>query len=276
MLIATDLDGTLVPNDAMTVSARTAAVLRRADRAGVPVVFVTARPLRWMDGFWPHVGSHGMAVVSNGAATFDVRSRSVTRIAGIEPELGVRLTQSIASRVAGATFAIECVDGMRMDPNYREPYPVPPGTPRGPLVDVWDVPALKVLVRVRDESAGSDQRYGQVYGQVYDQIYDQIVEVVGATATCTWSTPGLVEISAAGVTKAAALATLCAELRVPSEEVVVFGDMPNDLAMLAWAGTSYAVANAHPEVIAAAQHLAPTCHLDGVAHVIEQLLETRR
>ena len=132
MLIATDLDGTLVPYDAPTVSERTAAALREADRAGIPVVFVTARPLRWMDGLWPHVGRHGMAIVSNGAIVYDVHARRVRRQRGIEPEAGLALVHAITAAVPGATFAIECVDGIRADPDYDEPYHVPEGSPVGP------------------------------------------------------------------------------------------------------------------------------------------------
>jgi hydroxymethylpyrimidine pyrophosphatase-like HAD family hydrolase len=76
------------------------------------------------------------------------------------------------------------------------------------------------------------------------------------------------EISARGVTKGGALAELCGRLEIGPADVVAFGDMPNDLPMLRWAGTSYAVANAHPDVIAAASHRAPANHDDGVAVVL--------
>ena len=58
-------------------------------------------------------------------------------------------------------------------------------------------------------------------------------------------------MSAPGVSKASALAELCDEHGIGAADVVAFGDMPNDLPMLTWAGRSYAVANAHPEVLAA-------------------------
>jgi hydroxymethylpyrimidine pyrophosphatase-like HAD family hydrolase len=80
-----------------------------------------------------------------------------------------------------------------------------------------------------------------------------------------------VEISAAGVTKASTLALLCRELGIGADEVVAFGDMPNDLAMLEWAGTSYAMANAHASVLALADRTAPAHDEDGVAAVLEQL-----
>ncbi len=76
------------------------------------------------------------------------------------------------------------------------------------------------------------------------------------------------EISAPGVTKAATLSMLADELGVPASDVVAFGDMPNDLPMLEWAGTAYAMANADPLVLAAADHVAPANDEDGVARVL--------
>ena len=67
------------------------------------------------------------------------------------------------------------------------------------------------------------------------------------------------------MTKGGALAALCDGSAVAADEVVAFGDMPNDLPMLTWAGTSYAVANAHDSVRAAADHVAPANTDDGVA-----------
>jgi Cof subfamily protein (haloacid dehalogenase superfamily) len=259
VLIATDLDGTLVPYDETEPSPRTAAVLRRVDRAGVPLVFVTARPLRWMGGFWPHVGRHGLAVVSNGAVVYDVHARRPITVDGIEPDAGLEVVAAITEALPGASFAIECLDGIRRDPTYVEPYHVPAGSPVGPLADLWDVPALKLLVR--HEAADPAE------------VRDRATAAVGDAATVTWSVSGLVEISAAGVTKASALVGLCERLGVEAADVVAFGDMPNDIPMLSWAGTSYAVADAHPTVIEAADHLAPPCADDGVARVIESLLD---
>jgi hypothetical protein len=80
-------------------------------------------------------------------------------------------------------------------------------------------------------------------------------------------------MSAAGVTKASTLALVCEERGIGSDEVAAFGDMPNDLPMLEWAGTSYAMANAHESVRALAEHVAPPNDDDGVAQVLEQLFD---
>jgi hydroxymethylpyrimidine pyrophosphatase-like HAD family hydrolase len=81
--------------------------------------------------------------------------------------------------------------------------------------------------------------------------------------------PWTVEIAAAGVSKAAALAELCEELGVMPAEVVAFGDYPNDLPMLEWAGHAVAVANAHPEVLAAVTEVTASNDDDGVAVVLD-------
>lgn len=261
MLIATDLDGTLVPPGSTAPGGLTADVLARVDAADVPVVFVTARPLRWMDGFWPHVGRHGMAIVSNGAIVYDVHRRRVRSLTGIDPAVGLEVVAAVTEAVPGTAFAVECVDGLRLDPGFVERHAVPEGTRRGPLTEVWDAPAVKLLVRHEELDA--------------EEFRERVTAAVGDAATATWTLPGLVEISAAGVTKASALVELCAALGVVAEDVVAFGDMPNDLPMLAWAGTSYAMADAHESVIAAADHVAPPCEEHGVAQVLERLVAPR-
>ena len=83
----------------------------------------------------------------------------------------------------------------------------------------------------------------------------------------------LIEISAMGVSKASGLARLCRRLHIDREDVIAFGDMPNDLPMLAWAGHAVAVANAHPQVIAAADEVTAANDESGVAQVLERLFE---
>ncbi|MCB5912074.1 HAD hydrolase family protein [Streptomyces pinistramenti] len=96
----------------------------------------------------------------------------------------------------------------------------------------------------------------------------------GGLASFTRSSPtALLEISGPGVSKAGTLARCCAERGITPEEVVAFGDMPNDIEMLGWAGTSYAMANAHPDVLATTTGRTVSNNEDGVAAVIEQILK---
>jgi Cof subfamily protein (haloacid dehalogenase superfamily) len=252
-LVATDLDGTLLRSDG-SVSEHTASVLRAVLDLGVEVAFVTARPWRWMSDLWAYVGTRGLAVVSNGALLLDVEAGEPLEVHGMEADVGLPLVEAIRARVPGSTFAIESLAGIALETGYCEPHHAPPGSPRGDLADLWTSPVLKLLVR-HDVLDPAEFRLG-------------VLEAVGDRATATWTVDGLMEISAAGVTKGVALARLCELRGVEARDVMAFGDMPNDLAMLAWAGTSYAVANAHPTVRRAADHLAPANDDDGVASVL--------
>ena len=118
---------------------------------------------------------------------------------------------------------------------------------------------------------------GKLFARAPDMVDEEFLaevsRVVGSRAIVSFSgVGGLAEINAAGVTKAAVLADWCAERAIGAEDVWAFGDMPNDLPMLAWAGTSYAMSNAHPDVIATATHRARSNDEDGVAEVLEQLI----
>ena len=137
---------------------------------------------------------------------------------------------------------------------------MPTDARHGPVQELFDRPVLKLLAR--HEELGPQE------------FWDLAEEAVGGRLVITWSSgSSLLEISAPGVTKASTLELLCADLGVAAGEVVAFGDMPNDLPMLAWAGSSYAMADAHPTVLDAALHRAGSNDDDGVARVLAGLFD---
>jgi Cof subfamily protein (haloacid dehalogenase superfamily) len=258
-LVATDLDGTLVRTDG-TISPYTREVIAALDDARVPVVFVTGRPLRWAEEVFEYVGHHGLAVVSNGALVWDVARERVDLERTLRVDVGLEVCRRIREAVPGSAFAVETLDGIALEPEFMERHPIPEGSRRGPLPELYRRPALKLLARHEELESR--------------EFWDRVEDAVGDLAVVTWSSgSALLEISAAGVTKATTLAVLCERLDVPSEQVIAFGDMPNDLPMLDWAGTSYAMANADPVVIAAADHVAPANDDDGVATVLVGLFD---
>jgi Cof subfamily protein (haloacid dehalogenase superfamily) len=240
------------------VSPYTREVLDAVERLGVPVVFVTGRPLRWAEDVFEHVGSHGLAIVSNGALVWDVAGDRVHTERPIPAATALEFCRLLRAAVPGSTFAVETVDGMSLEPDYQERYPVPPGSGRAPIEQLLTRPVLKLLAR-----------HEQLAPQDY---WDAAEAAAGHLATITWSSSStLLEVSAAGVTKASTLARLAADLGVEAADVIAFGDMPNDLAMLAWAGTSYAMADAHPTVTQAARHVAGSHDDDGVARALAKV-----
>jgi hydroxymethylpyrimidine pyrophosphatase-like HAD family hydrolase len=255
-LVATDLDGTLL-DDEGALSERSQDVLRRVQELGVRVVIVTARPLRWMDELWSRVGGGGVGIVSNGAITYDIGSREVLDHHGIPAEVGLPMVEAIRDAAPGTAIALECLGGYRHEPAYVDLHPTPSDMRVGDLEEIWDEPAVKVLAQHLTLDPADFRA--------------RTIDAVGDVATPTWTTERLMEISALGVTKGGALAALCERLGVGARDVVAFGDMPNDLPMLTWAGTSYAVANGHESVLAAADHVAPRNSEDGVAVTLARL-----
>ncbi|HEU4676947.1 MAG TPA: Cof-type HAD-IIB family hydrolase [Motilibacteraceae bacterium] len=268
-LVATDLDGTVVRSDG-TLSDRTVAALRAAQDAGCTVVFVTGRPPRWMRPIAERTGHAGLAVCANGALVYDLSREEVVESFPLSTEVALEIALRLRGALPGAAFAVESPAGFAREPGYLVRFDVGDHGV-GELEELLDAAAdgaVKMLVRVGD---GADGRGASDV----DTLLAAAREVLGDLAEVTHSTPTgppLLEVSAPGVSKATTLARLAAERGLTAADVLAFGDMPNDLPMLAWAGLSVAVANAHPEVLAAADHVTRSNDDDGVAYVLEHLL----
>lgn len=257
-LVATDLDGTLLDSQGR-VSVRTRAVLDELDAAGVPVVFTTGRPIRWMEELWEAVGGHGLAICSNGGIVYDVARREVRDYRAVPREVGLSIAEQVRAAVPGTSFAIEHLAGWTSEvgfPSHADDRSS--ARTQGDYSEIYRDDVVKILAVHRELDP--------------EEFWERVEAAVGTEVVTTWSSSfALVEISAAGVTKATTLATVAAEMGLGPEDVVAFGDMPNDLPMLEWAGTSYAMANAHPSVQDLADHLAPHHDEDGVAAVLADL-----
>lgn len=257
-VVATDLDGTIVRSDG-TISSRTRAALALASDAGAVVVIVTGRPPRWMHDVAAQTGHHGLAVCANGALVYDLRTETIVEAHPLGVDVARALVGALRSAIPGLGFAVETVESdFGHEPAYR-----PRWSTDGALVaDVETLlsrPLAKLLAR--HENLDSDELLARARAVVDD-----------ATATMTHSSrDGLLEISAAGISKATTLAEVVARTGHDATDVIAFGDMPNDLPMLAWAGHSVAVANAHEEVLAVVDEVTAGNDDDGVALVLERL-----
>lgn len=258
-LIATDLDGTLLRSDG-TVSPRSVDALRAVAEAGLETVLVTARPPRWLDDLAHVVGARGVAICGNGAFRYDVARGRVFDERTIAREVVTEIVRDLRDQVPGTGFAAERHNGLAAESMFAAIHDHPEDLVTTSAIELLEDAAVgKLLAR---NPHLSDEEFIEV-----------ATEVVGDRAVVAFSgAGGLAEISAAGVTKAAALTAWCAELAIPASAVWAFGDMPNDLPMLTWAGRSFAVANAHADVRAAVTDHCPANDEDGVAVTLEGLL----
>lgn len=257
-LVASDLDGTLLRSDG-TIDDRSRRALAGVEAAGAMFVLCTARPHRWLRTLAQATGHRGVAICANGAVVWDLHTESVIESSPLDPAIARELVALLQAEVPGGAWAVERTSGFGHEPAYVPRWPVPEGT----MIDVVDAlvaePAIKLMLRHERLSA--------------DELLGRAREVASHLAEFSHSSSegGLLEISAAGVSKASALARLCRRRGIGREDVIAFGDMPNDLPMLAWAGHAVAVANAHPDVIDAAQEVTASNDDAGVALVLEQL-----
>ena len=257
-VVATDLDGTIVRSDG-SISLRTRRVLEAAEAAGAMVVIVTGRPPRWLRGIADATGHHGLAICANGAIVWDLHTETVVSSYPITTTTVQDIVATLRSEIPDLAFAVESVgSGFGHEPTYRPRWASDDQTIVAELEALLSQPVAKLLARHEGLSA--------------DELLARARRVVGEeiAALTHSSRDGLLEISAAGVTKASTLMTVCAEHGRRSEQAVAFGDMPNDLPMLAWAGHSVAVGNAHPEVLAAVDEVTGRNDDDGVAQVLER------
>jgi Cof subfamily protein (haloacid dehalogenase superfamily) len=256
-LIATDLDGTIVRRDG-TISERTVRALADVERTGRKLVLVTGRPVRWMHPVVEATGHRGVAICANGAVVYDLHAEQLLQWFPLPPEATAEVVQRLRAVMPDAGFAVEFPDGFGHDQRYHPRYDV--GTPIvAPIETLITEPVTKVLVR--HETLDSDAMLALAR--------DALTGLAEPTHS---SNDSLLEICAPGVNKASTLARLAQKWGISAEEVVAFGDMPNDVPMLQWAGWGFAMAGAHPEAVAAAPHVTASVEDDGVAAVIESVI----
>ena len=260
-LIALDLDGTLLRSDG-SISERTRKALEHAEAAGLVVMSVTARPPRRVRRIAEATGLKGIAICSNGGLVYDIATNSAIEQVVMDAAVGSSLVQALRAELPGVRFAAEL--GMRY------------GREAEYVIQAEHLHDLEDAAMMRDDAlAFCELGVTKLIVQHPEQALDDLLRAVrthaGALATVTHSGSNFVEVAAAGVTKALALESYCASRGIEPGAVVAFGDMPNDLPMLEWAGYGVAVANAHPEVIAAADEVTASNDDDGVAIVLERL-----
>ncbi|MEU9520226.1 HAD family hydrolase [Streptomyces sp. NPDC048224] len=267
-LIATDLDGTLLRDD-KSVSPRTVTALAAAEQAGIEVFFVTGRPARWMDVVSAHVHGHGLAICGNGAAVVDLHGgpgkHRFVKVRELPQENALDAVRLLREAAPGTVYAVEQTYGFHQEPAYPKLHmEVPDGL----------VPAEEILAPGGRAAAEPVLKILAFHPELDPDGFLTLARLaIGDRANVTRSSPSaLLEISGPEVSKASTLALCCAERGISHEEVVAFGDMPNDVEMLTWAGRSFAMGNAHPDVIAAASGRTVANNDDGVAVVIERML----
>lgn len=268
LLIAMDLDGTLLSEDHETISARNREALRAASEKGVKIVIASGRTMGVMGSVYVQLPFADYAVTSNGAAVYDLKTGERVCYQGIPYEKWCRVYDIF--RRHGSVFEVYADGRAHMERRLFAHY-------ENDLLPKEFVENLKKSIVPVDDAREylKGKSIEKICALTTDPVeYPQaLAELTAISGLClTSSIPGNVEINEAGTNKGTALAALCGTLRIQREQVMAFGDAGNDIEMLTFAGQSYAMGNGTPEVKAAAKAVTLTNAEDGVAAAVEQIL----
>jgi Cof subfamily protein (haloacid dehalogenase superfamily) len=262
-LVAVDLDGTLLRSDGL-LSARSSRAVGLVESSEAVLVFVTGRPWRWLRDVIGLVSDGELVVCLNGAATVSVPTAEIVDVSPLDGEAAAEITARLRRTFPGCRFGIETADSHGHEHGYtqRPGLPVAPAARAVERIEVLfdEEQVLKLLVQHRSVDAAT--------------LREAVVSAADGAVVATFSSPRVLEIGGPGATKARALARVAGELGLTAADVLAFCNMPNDTLMLAWAGHGVAVANAHPEALAAADEVTLGNDEDGVAAVLEREFDT--
>ena len=261
-LIGTDLDGTIVAHYGF-ISERTKIAFMAANAAGIHIYFVTGRPIRWMTEIKENF-NFGLGICGNGAMLYDFLNEKILEEWLFSVEAQLETVKRLRAVIPPVTFAVEVNQQFAREKKYVPRWDI--GADNLGVDEIEEVitaPALKILARCQNSEFSSDE-----------MLVLASKELAGiATVTHSNSTDSLLEISADGVSKGATLAKMADRHGLTADDCVTFGDNPNDFSMLTWASRSWAMADGHPDLMKHAKYQTDAHQEDGVAKVIERLLE---
>ncbi len=279
-MLAFDIDGTLLRNDG-SLSQRVIDCIGELRDRGFILTVATGRPWLATRDVIEALGAMMYAVCLNGTVVMDVPTNQLLQARAMSTQQacdtarlarrllpGVRLAADLSDgrHIWDHGFATEMPETMLIEINrvanaeevvYQE----------GVEVLTWLVEQEGAMISGTDLNAG----YRDIY-QDAEHIIATLSPEIEPGLAVRHSGIGPAEIGLAGVSKASALEWIANEHDISSVDVMAFGDGFNDVEMLTWAGQSFAMANATPEVRGYANRVTLDNEADGVAVVLEELL----
>jgi Cof subfamily protein (haloacid dehalogenase superfamily) len=262
--LACDLDRTLIGRDVL-LRERTRAAIAAARAAGIRVLIVTGRMFQSVRPYASAAGIDDPVVCYQGAVVADPTTGEFLRHEPIP--LGVALEAIEAVEAIG--FPLNCyvddelyVASLGPEAESYASFQNLRVHEVGNLSE-WLTKEPTKLVVVADSDA-------------LDDLAPVLRARFGDRLHISKSLPTFLEFSRTGITKASGLEFLSERLGFTPELTVAFGDGENDLEMLEWAGYAVAVEDANPLLLAVADAVCPPAEEEGVAQVIEALLDNAR
>lgn len=266
-LIATDLDGTLMAPDHLTVTKRTYDALKSSHDKGIRLAVATGRPMALIDNVISQVPFVDYIIYSNGACVYDRNEEKIIHADLIPYEKA----KEIVEYFLGENVFFEIYA------NGRSCYQL--GTES--LFQNMNLPQKFI-----DEATKSMDGYDSLLdfmakdGKGMEKItfygvYEETLESISAKLkefgldVCS-SLPGTVEATSPTANKGSAVLGICKNMGIVADEVMTFGDAGNDCPMLDFAKYSFAMENGTDECKSHAKFITSSNGEDGVAKAVEK------
>lgn len=268
-LIVCDLDGTLLDSQKQ-ISRASLAAIEKVREKGVFVTICSGRAHQMLYAYSRGLDIRGPLAAANGAFILDTRNGETLYRKRIDPAAALPLLRFCRqNKMDYAAFAAKGCYFFRGSARVRrfEQYNLiaeAAGLPPVPLYffDGGHGPAL------------SDDIYKILIYELQEEREKAALEFIGNARGLNWtsSEKGLLDVSAAGVSKGDGVRRIAAMLGIPMRQVCVFGDYHNDISMMNAAGLPIAMGNAHQTVKNAALAVTAGNDEDGVARGIYEYI----
>lgn len=262
-LIAFDIDGTVL-NEEGELTARTEAALKSAIAAGIKVLSATGRMYPSARPILRQIGVTSPCIVYNGAQVRDPVSEDIV----FELALDCELTSDVLSFFHKNNWYVQIYHDDKLlvedDGDERCRY----------YEMVSRIKAVPLGKRFWDFNGSSVKILGIAFeNDVYQDMVKRTVEEFGDRLYTAESQDAFIEMVHRNINKARSLARVANMLGIAQKDVLAFGNGANDREMLSWAGVGVAMGNAPNRVKECADMTAPDNDSDGVAVIIEKLLQ---
>lgn len=268
-IIGTDLDGTAL-NEQSILSPKTMDVFRQANDQGVKIVVATGRAQIALPEQLKELPFIKYGITSNGARVVDIATGETLYENYIAKEAAEescnilrQLDMNIEVFIEGKAYIgrREYDDIMEGRNTTRNKQYIMES--RIPLDNIFDL-MMEHSSEIENVNVNyTDMDTKEKVGPILEKI---------ANITLTSSVPHNHEIEGATTNKADGLRFVMEKLGYTRDELMAFGDNPNDIAMIQFAGMGVAVENAQEEVKEKADYIAPANYEDGVAKTIERFV----